>query len=150
MSDEIEQAAHAMQDVWDEWCIDTGDHPEWIRREGNLIFADFLSVAAEPMIVAALAAVPVPARQPSTPSRGDVLMVLTVYDDHIAPENRGPWRDRLMGWAHENDEHEAMLKLGYTGVYGFYTCDKCGHWQEIDTRPKVERGLEGEGGGVVE
>lgn len=25
----------------------------------------------------------------------DVAMVLTVYDEHVAPENRGPWRHRL-------------------------------------------------------
>ena len=25
----------------------------------------------------------------------DIAMVLTVYDEHVAPENRGPWRERL-------------------------------------------------------
>jgi len=25
----------------------------------------------------------------------DIAAVLTVYDEHVAPENRGPWRDRL-------------------------------------------------------
>lgn len=27
--------------------------------------------------------------------RDDIRSVLTVYDEHVAPENRGPWRDRL-------------------------------------------------------
>jgi hypothetical protein len=27
--------------------------------------------------------------------RGDIAMVLTVYDQNVAPENRGPWRHRL-------------------------------------------------------
>jgi hypothetical protein len=27
--------------------------------------------------------------------RADIAAVLTVYDEHVAPENRGPWRDRL-------------------------------------------------------
>lgn len=31
--------------------------------------------------------------------RQDAAMVLTVYDEHVAPENRGPWRDRLADFA---------------------------------------------------
>jgi hypothetical protein len=73
--------------------------------------------------------------------RHDAMNVLTVYDDNTAPENRGPWRDRLMEWADapvkEPDEHSAMLRLGYTGVHGWYRCEHCGHNQEIDTRPKA-------------
>jgi hypothetical protein len=33
--------------------------------------------------------------------RFDATNVLTVYDDHTPPENRGPWRDRLYEWATE-------------------------------------------------
>lgn len=29
----------------------------------------------------------------------DLLAVLTVYDEHVSPENRGPWRDRLAKFA---------------------------------------------------
>lgn len=28
--------------------------------------------------------------------KDDIAAVLTVYDEHVAPENRGPWRDRLV------------------------------------------------------
>lgn len=31
--------------------------------------------------------------------REDILAVLTVYDEHVAPENRGPWRERLETFA---------------------------------------------------
>lgn len=31
--------------------------------------------------------------------REDAFMVLTVYDEHVPPENRGPWRDRLADFA---------------------------------------------------
>lgn len=31
--------------------------------------------------------------------REDVAMVLTVYDEHVPPENAGPWRDRLAAFA---------------------------------------------------
>lgn len=31
--------------------------------------------------------------------KSDALMVLTVYDAHVLPENRGEWRDRLLAWA---------------------------------------------------
>lgn len=27
--------------------------------------------------------------------KDDIAAVLTVYDEHVPPENRGPWRDRL-------------------------------------------------------
>lgn len=30
--------------------------------------------------------------------REDIAMVLTVYDEHVSPENRGPWRHRLAAW----------------------------------------------------
>ena len=70
--------------------------------------------------------------------RTDALNVLTVYDSVTAPENRGPWRDRLHAWAtsdSSDEEHDAMLRLGFTGVHGWYRCEHCGHNQEIDTRP---------------
>lgn len=41
--------------------------------------------------------------------REDALMVLTVYDDRVAAEDRGPWRDRLMAWAAEGPQPEATL-----------------------------------------
>lgn len=67
----------------DAWM--TRGRPVWLSIDGNYRNWEMLNEDYGPIEIAVFL----------EELRGDIAAVLTVYDEHVAPENRGPWRDRL-------------------------------------------------------